>query len=105
MAKKQKRQVSFTSPDATTTGKTTTASIVRPGSEFNPDYTFIKQDLKTMGYMVAGFVGILGYLVIFPSLKLNSQGNLIVPNVCSRTGGCRPGCSGCPDKTDDAASQ
>jgi hypothetical protein len=65
MAKKQKRQVSFTSPVVTTTGKATSASIVRPGSEFNPDYTYIKKDLQSMGIMVAGFVGVLVILTFF----------------------------------------
>jgi hypothetical protein len=64
MAKKQKRQVSFTSPSVTTTGKTA-AAVVRPSSEFNPDYTYIKKDLQSMGIMVAGFVGVLVILTFF----------------------------------------
>jgi hypothetical protein len=64
MAKKQKRQVSFTSPIVTTAAKTT-AVAMRPGSEFNPDYTYIKKDLQNMGIMVAGFVGVLVILTFF----------------------------------------
>ena len=64
MPKKQKRQVTFTSPIVLTTGKTI-ASAVRPGSEFNPDYTYIKKDLQSMGILVAGFVGVLVILTFF----------------------------------------
>lgn len=64
MAKKLKRQVSFTSPDVTTAGKGTVVTV-RPGSEFNPDYTNIKKDLKSMGFMVAGFLGVLVILSFF----------------------------------------
>jgi hypothetical protein len=64
MAKKQKRQVSFTTPTVTAPAKTS-AAAVRPGSEFNPDYTYIKKDLKTMGFMIVGFVGLLVVLTFF----------------------------------------
>jgi hypothetical protein len=65
MAKKQKRQVSFTTPSAPTTTGKTIAATVRPSSEFNPDYTYIKKDLQSMGIMVAGFVGVLVILTFF----------------------------------------
>jgi len=55
MAKTQKRQVSFTA----TGTETTKRPISRPGTEFNPDYTYVKQDLKLMGYQVLFFVGAL----------------------------------------------
>jgi hypothetical protein len=64
MAKKQKRQVSFTTPSATTNAKTS-AAVVRPGSEFNPDYTYIKKDLQSMGIMIAGFGVLLVVLTFF----------------------------------------
>ena len=64
MAKKQKRQVSFTTPAATTSVRTA-ASTMRPSSEFNPDYTYIKKDLQSMGIMVTFFVGVLVVLTFF----------------------------------------
>ncbi|MEI8132428.1 MAG: hypothetical protein WCG34_08340 [Leptolinea sp.] len=64
MAKKQKRQVTFTSPSSENTGRTI-AAVVRPSSEFNPDYTYIKKDLQSMGILVAGFVGVLVILSFF----------------------------------------
>lgn len=64
MAKKQKRQVTFTSPKAVSSGNQG-VSTVRPGSEFNPDYTYIKKDLQSMGIMVVFFVGALVVLTFF----------------------------------------
>ncbi|NLF50300.1 MAG: hypothetical protein GX577_04125 [Leptolinea sp.] len=55
MAKNTKRQVSFTSTP--TTGRRSVTS--RPSSEFNPDYTLVKKDLKVIGYQVIFFVGVL----------------------------------------------
>ncbi len=57
MAKNTKRQVSFTSTPAAATGKRPGTS--RPSTEFNPDYTLVKKDLKNIGYQVIFFVGIL----------------------------------------------
>ncbi len=66
MAKKVKRQVSF----ATTSNDAAVArprlSGVRPGnSEFNPDYTYVKKDLKFLFFQMAAFVGILIILTFF----------------------------------------
>lgn len=49
MAKKSKRRVSRRSM------RTSTAS----GSEFNPDYTAVKKDLKTIGSLAGFFVLVL----------------------------------------------
>jgi hypothetical protein len=67
MSKKQKRQVSFTTPSAPSTPSTGKAAVstVRPGSEFNPDYTYIKKDLRSLGFMVAGFLVVLIVLSFF----------------------------------------
>jgi len=67
MAKKQKRQVSFTTPSESFTPPTgkVAVSTVRPGSEFNPDYTYIKKDLRSLGFMVAGFLVVLIALSFF----------------------------------------
>jgi hypothetical protein len=58
MAKNTKRQVSFTTPSAAPTSRPA-RSAVRPSSEFNPDYTYVKKDLKIMGYQVLFFIGAL----------------------------------------------
>jgi hypothetical protein len=55
MAKKQKRSV------VASTGK---ASVAR-SNEFEPDYTFIKKDLKKIGIMAASFFVILIVLSFF----------------------------------------
>jgi hypothetical protein len=55
MAKNIKRNVSFT----TSGSETTKRPSARPGSEFNPDYTYVKHDLKLMAYQALFFVGIL----------------------------------------------
>lgn len=64
MAKKQKRQISFTTPSSTTASRPAGFSA-RPGSEFNPDYTYVKKDLKNLGIQVALFLGILFVLTFF----------------------------------------
>lgn len=61
MAKTQKRQVSFTTPGTETTKRPNS----RPGSEFNPDYTYVKHDLKLMAYQVVFFIGALIVLTFF----------------------------------------
>ncbi|GAP22052.1 hypothetical protein [Leptolinea tardivitalis] len=63
MAKKQKRQVSFTTPSAATSHPA--GGFSRPGTEFNPDYTYVKNDLKNMGLQVILFLGILIALTFF----------------------------------------
>lgn len=67
MSKKQKRQVSFTTPSTSSTSSTgkVAVSTTRPGSEFNPDYTYIKKDLRSLGIMVAGFLVVLIALSFF----------------------------------------
>jgi hypothetical protein len=64
MAKKQKRQVSFTTPSAATTSRPASV-FTRQSSEFNPDYTYVKNDLKNMGIQVAFFIGALIVLTFF----------------------------------------
>ncbi|HEX7555004.1 MAG TPA: hypothetical protein VF338_00160 [Leptolinea sp.] len=64
MAKKQKRQVSFTTPSAATVTRSS-GTTLRPSSEFNPDYTYVKNDLKNMGIQVAFFIGALIVLTFF----------------------------------------
>ncbi|NMB55019.1 MAG: hypothetical protein GYA15_10000 [Leptolinea sp.] len=64
MAKKQKRQVTFTTPVAASVSRPS-GITARPGSEFNPDYTYVKKDLKNLGLQVALFLGILAVLTIF----------------------------------------
>ncbi len=55
MAKTQKRQVSFSTPGSETAKRPAS----RPGTEFNPDYTYVKKDLQLMIYQVIFFVGAL----------------------------------------------
>jgi hypothetical protein len=55
MAKTQKRQVSFTTPGTDAAKR----PVSRPGSEFNPDYGYVKHDLKLMAYQVLFFIGAL----------------------------------------------
>jgi hypothetical protein len=80
MAKKQKRNVSqsavsSTARTAVKTPPVTYSSSPRPvtSMEFNPDYTFVKQDLKRIGITAASFIAALFvlYLIItylFPNL-------------------------------------
>jgi hypothetical protein len=75
MAKKQKRSVPQGSRPSTTpstaaprtpvaarpTGGRLPVSGLRPTTsvDFNPDYTYAKQDLKRVGVMAASFIGVL----------------------------------------------
>ena len=67
MAKKQKRNIPQSSrvspaPSSTSTftGRPATSGL-RPSAstDFNPDYTYAKQDLKRVGVMAASFIGAL----------------------------------------------
>ncbi len=83
MAKKQKRRVSKTthpegrpapsmstatvsapaaSPSVT---PSTTSSLRSTSSEFNPDYSYVIQDLKRIGIMAVSFIAILVALSFF----------------------------------------
>jgi hypothetical protein len=73
MAKKQKRNVS---QSAVATGTRTAAkatparayaSSPRPmtSMDFNPDFTFVKQDLKRIGITAASFIAVLIILSFF----------------------------------------
>ena len=55
MAKKRKRQISRRSIRSSATS----------GDEFNPDYTAIKKDLKTIGSLAGFFVFVLIVLSFF----------------------------------------
>jgi hypothetical protein len=55
MAKNIKRNVSFT----TSGTETLKRPAARPGSEFNPDYTYVKKDLILMAYQALFFIGVL----------------------------------------------
>ncbi len=64
MAKKTKRQVSFTTPGAEVVSRPT-GNALRPSSEFNPDYTYVKKDLKSLAIQMVIFVGALIVLTFF----------------------------------------
>ncbi len=66
MAKKQYRKVK------TTTSKTNMAETVMnsprarlSSTDFNPDYTYVKQDLKRIGILAVSFIGVLLVLTFF----------------------------------------
>jgi hypothetical protein len=70
MSKKQKRQVSTTTPKAVTSTRSATTSA-RPISlrssafDFNPDYTHVKTDLKRIATIIGSFVVVLIGLSFF----------------------------------------
>jgi hypothetical protein len=67
MAKKQKRNVSqgsrvYPAPSSSSpVGARPATTGLRPSAavDFNPDYTYAKQDLKRVGVMAASFIGLL----------------------------------------------
>ncbi len=70
MSKKQKRQVSTS--QVNTPAAAVESAVARPAAqaasasrEFNPDYTYIKQDLKRIGIMALSFFVILVALSFF----------------------------------------
>ena len=67
MAKKIKRRaVSTTSAAQSESGTITPKSSTRTfSSEFNPDYTYVKQDLKRIGILAGSFFVILVVLSFF----------------------------------------
>jgi len=51
MAKKQKRKISQTA--------VTSPASARSTNDFNPDYSYVVQDLKRIGILAVSFTGIL----------------------------------------------
>lgn len=66
MAKKQYRKAKSleTSSDVVSPVVNTTRNRLS-SSDFNPDYTFIKKDLRRIGILASSFIGILIVLTFF----------------------------------------
>lgn len=71
MAKKQKRNVASSKnptsnlPKSTPAPSSTASRYASPSSEFNPDYTYVKKDLKRIGTLAGSFLVILVVLSFF----------------------------------------
>lgn len=68
MAKKAKRRsVSQSSAVLQPTSETVVTAARRGsgGAEFNPDYSYVKKDLKRIGILAGSFIGILVILTFF----------------------------------------
>lgn len=66
MSKKSKRQISRSAPAAVVSAARST-----PGStEFNPDYTHVKRDLRRIGLLAGTFFVILIVIAIFQNQLL-----------------------------------
>ena len=66
MAKKSKRQVSRSAKS-----RVSTRSQISTATEFNPDYTHVKKDLKRIGLLAGIFIVLLIALSIaFPYLPI-----------------------------------
>ena len=64
MSKKSKRSTRSITPAGSNTPLTTTAFGGRP-SEFNPDYSYVRQDLRRIAILAGTLVGIMIVLSIF----------------------------------------
>lgn len=66
MAKKQYRKVINVSPSESTTAAVVNSPRNRLSStDFNPDYSYVKKDLKRIAILAASFIGILVILTFF----------------------------------------
>ncbi len=66
MAKKQYRKAKTNPSKETPNAPASTSTRTRSSSaEFNPDYTYVKQDLKRIGILAASFISILVILSFF----------------------------------------
>ena len=71
MAKKQKRNMTSSKntssnlPKSTPTPSSTVSRYASPSGEFNPDYTYVKKDLKRIGALAGSFLVILVALSFF----------------------------------------
>jgi hypothetical protein len=66
MSKKQYRKVKANPSMETPIASTSTSTRTRSSSaEFNPDYTYVKQDLKRIAIMAVSFIGVLVILSFF----------------------------------------
>lgn len=67
MARKNIRRVTKveTSSEERTPIATASLRSRSSSSDFNPDYTYVKQDLKKIGIMAGSFIGVLIILTFF----------------------------------------
>jgi hypothetical protein len=66
MAKKQYRKAKTSGNNDSTTAEVVNSSRTRLSStDFNPDYSYVKKDLKRIGILAGSFIGILIVLTFF----------------------------------------
>ncbi len=64
MAKKHTRKVSK-SVQSSTVAAVSSAKNRLTSTEFNPDYSYVKADLKRIGILAGSFIGVLVILTFF----------------------------------------
>ena len=67
MSKKRKSQVRSESPGKLQASSPLSSSLRSTGDTFNPDYTYVKKDLRRIGILAGSFVAALLILSIFLS--------------------------------------
>ena len=66
MAKKQKRKITTgTGTQIETPAKSQPGSLRTASAEFNPDYTYVKKDLRRIGLLAGSFFVVLIVLSFF----------------------------------------
>ncbi len=65
MSKKRKRQTRTGASSIKSTGAGSTGESLRLPDNFNPDYTYVVQDLCRIGMLAGIFISILVILAIF----------------------------------------
>ena len=65
MSKKRKRQTRTGTSSVKSTGASSTGDPRRLPDNFNPDYTYVVQDLRRIGMLAGIFISILVILAIF----------------------------------------
>jgi len=65
MAKKQYRKAKIVRTNSTTATDVNSPRNRLSSTDFNPDYSFVKKDLKRIGILAGSFIGILIVLTFF----------------------------------------
>jgi hypothetical protein len=65
MSKKRKSQVRPGTPGKLQESSPLSSSLRSAGETFNPDYTYVKKDLRRIGILAGSFVAILFILSFF----------------------------------------
>jgi hypothetical protein len=63
--RRQQRKTSVSRPSTVTSSTISSVTSASRSSEFNPDYSYVKQDLRRIGILAGSFISVLVILSFF----------------------------------------